>query len=121
MGSPSDNQKIASALVDFRRRVNSVAVSSQTFWDICREPLYECGLSLTQTIKLKGGIAYVTTVVEHDSGQLIENRTSVKPVPNQHFGPWVEMMAFHNLVGILGFTAPNTADTVFSLVERRDA
>ena len=120
MSSVADNDKIAPALVAFRGRVSNVSVSSQTFWDVCREPLYACGLSLTQTIELKGGIAYVTTSVEHDSGQLIENRIPVRPVPGQRFGPWVEMMAFHNLIGILGFVAPNTGDSVFSLVIDND-
>ncbi len=121
MSSAADNDKIAPALNRFQSTVETISVSSQTFWDVCREPLYECGLSLTQSIKLKGGIAYITTSLEHDSGQLIEHRTPVKPIHGQQFGPWVEMLAFQNLIGILGFVSPNTNEgTVFSLVIDND-
>jgi len=115
-------EKIAPALVEFRRRVHTSSVSSQTFWDVCRLPLYECGLALSQTTKLKGGLAYITTSLEHDSGQTIENRTSVQLAADGRIGPSIEVLAFRNLIGILGFVPPNThEDRAFSLVVDNDA
>ena len=80
-------------------------------WDACRGPLSRNGLAIVQMPSHEEGVATVTTILTHSSGQWIRSEVSVKPAkPDaQGLGSAITYLRRYALMAVVGI-APEDDD-----------
>jgi hypothetical protein len=108
--------KAQGQILDAKRDSNNPFFKSRyadlaSVWEACRKPLSDNGLAVIQTIELKEGKRYVTTMLLHNSGQYISSELdlTLKEETMQGIGSAITYARRYSLSALVG-VAPDDDD-----------